>query len=112
MRRRILAVTLVIAAGILAACSDNPLPTSPINGASAKLSINTDGCVDQKLKLVDVNPAVQGLITNLFADQNQQGSTASMWENLKKDKLDGKPIQNHIDNLTTWTLQHLSANTL
>src|SRR4051812_46827698 len=112
MRRRILTATLALAAGILAACSDNP--TQPIVNASgaSMLTINADGCVDKRLILASVNPEVQGLILHLFADENQRSSTASMWENIKKDKLDGRPIQNHIDNLTKWTLDHLSANTL
>src|SRR3954469_4083729 len=100
MRRRILTATFAVAAGILAACSDNP--TQPIVNASgpSMLTINADGCVDKRLVLAAVKPEALGLINNLFADLNNRSSTQSMWENIKKDKLDGKPIQNHIDNLT------------
>lgn len=32
-----------------------------------------------------------------------------MWNNLQKDKLEGKPVQNHLDNLSNWTFTHLFA---
>jgi hypothetical protein len=112
MRRRIVAASLIVVAGILAACSDNSLPTAPVSGPSLKLTINANGCVDQRLALATIDPQIQGLITNLFKDQNQASSTLTMWENLKKDKLESRPLMNHIDNLTKWTLEHLSANSL
>jgi hypothetical protein len=112
MRRRILAATAVFTAGILAACSDNSLPTAPVSGPSLKATINADGCVDPRLQLALVDPEVKGLITYLFKDLNQASSTQSMWENMKKDKLDGKPLLNHIDNLTKWTLEHLASGAL
>src|SRR5688572_14788538 len=114
MRRSILAASLVVAAVTLSACADKSLPTSAeVTGPSALLgSMNTDGCVDQSLTLATVDVEVQGLINNLFIDANHRSSTLTSWENLKKDKLDGRPLQNHIDNLAKWTLEHLSANEL
>src|SRR5687767_14393135 len=114
MRRRIVTATLAIAAGILAACTDK-LPTSPtVDGEAFKASINVDGCVDATLKPItaQVDLDVKDLITNLFSDQNHRSSTLTMWENLKKDKLESRPLLNHINSLTKWTLEKLSTNAL
>jgi hypothetical protein len=114
MRRRIVTATLAIAAGILAACTDK-LPTSPtVDGDAFKASINVDGCVDATLKPItaQVDLDVKDLITDLFADQNHRSSTLTMWENLKKDKLESRPLLNHINSLTKWTLEKLSTNAL
>ena len=99
MRRSILAASLVAAVVTLSACADKSLPTSAeVTGPSALLgSMITDGCVDQSLTLATVDVEVQGLINNLFIDANHKSSTLTSWENLKKDKLDGRPLQNVID---------------
>ena len=113
MRRRIAVAALAVAAGIFAACSDNPPSTSPtVNGGALKATISANGCVDPTLSLAAVNLEIQGLIANLFATENHRSSTTTMWDGIKKDKIDGQPLQNHIDNLTKWTLEKLSANLL
>jgi hypothetical protein len=113
MRRRISVASLVVAAVVLAACSDKPLPTSPELAGPRRLGagIGTDGCVDGSLEFLLVNAEVTNLIVNLFEGSHEQ-STLAMWENLKKDKLESRPLQNHIDNLTKWTLEHLAAGNL
>ena len=115
---------LVLSAIVAAACSDNGAPTDPIAPSGAALasnSISVLGCVDQTLQLfppttdgsLSVDEEVKLLIAGsptfgpgLFVDENRQ-SALSMWENLKKDKLDSRPLQSHIDNEAKFTLTQL-----
>jgi hypothetical protein len=114
MRRRILAASFVVAAVVLAACTDKTTPLAPIDAEQTRLtgSMSTVGCVDPTLLFETVNTDVTGLINTLFISANHRSSTLTMWDNLKKDKLESRPLQNHIDNLAKWTLEHLSASEL
>jgi hypothetical protein len=117
MRRRVSSVPFVVTAAlVLAACfNDRTLPTSPnVDGipiAGVDLTINANGCVNGA-PLVPLDEEVKFLIDNLFGDATHRSSTLTQWEGIKRDKLDGKPIQNHIDHLTKWTLEHLAASNL
>jgi hypothetical protein len=121
MRPRVLAASLVATGLAIAACFNDRAPTAPqtIDPSKANWVLNTNGCVDgpdlddvSDLDLEGVvNPQVSTLILQLF-EGSHEASTASMWENIKKDKVEGKPIQNHIDNLASWTLEKLGAEVL
>src|SRR5688572_15115925 len=125
--RSIRTAALVLSAIVAAACSDNRLPTGPMaasNTAPASNSLAITGkCVDVTLTLfrdlntpaneLTVDEEVQLLIAGsptfgpgLFVGDNRQ-SALSMWENLKKDKLDSRPLQSHINNEANFTLSQL-----
>jgi hypothetical protein len=119
MRRRILSAAVVLTAALLAACNDKPLPTAPIvNGPSALGSINSSGlCEDPTLNPFppaqpNVDETVKFLINGLFTNEVNRQSTLSMWEGIKRDKLDSRPLQNHIDNFAGWVLDKFGTNTL
>lgn len=114
MRPRLLAASLVVTGLAIAACFNDRSPTAPqtIDPSKANWTLNRDGCVlESGLDFAVVNPQVGSLILQLF-EGSHEASTAAMWENIKKDKLEGKPIQNHIDNLASWTLEKLAARAL
>lgn len=122
--RSIRTAALVLSAIVAAACRDDRAPTAPLapsGVAAANNSISVLGCVDPTLKLfppttdgsLSVDEEVLRLIggapgfgPGLFVDENRQ-SALSMWENLKKDKIDSRPLQSHIDNEAKFTLTQL-----
>ncbi|HJQ20515.1 MAG TPA: MBG domain-containing protein [Gemmatimonadaceae bacterium] len=99
---------------VLVACSDSSTPTAPLRSggpASALETMAQNGCYNEKVDpnvtpFSSVDARVKALINALFIGDNLQ-SSLSMWENLKKDKLDGQPIQSHIDNISKMTLTQL-----
>jgi hypothetical protein len=114
MRPRVLAASLVATGLAIAACFNDRAPTAPqtIDPSKANWTLNNDGCVvESGLSFAVVNPEVGSLIIQLF-EGSHESSTATMWENIKRDKIEGKPIQNHIDNLASWTLEKLAARAL
>lgn len=125
--RSIRTAALVLSALVAAACSDNRLPTDPITASGAPPASNslaiTGQCVDVTLKLFrDLNTPANELTVDeeiklliagsatfgpgLFVGDNRQ-SALTMWENLKKDKLDSRPLQSHINNEANFTLSQL-----
>jgi hypothetical protein len=113
MRRSFVSGAVAVAvAVVLAACgNEHALPTAVQypNGISS-LTIAQNGCVNQGTlghpTFTEVDTRVKVLINALFVGTHLQ-STLTMWENLKTDKLFSNPLQNHIDNITKWTLGEL-----
>ncbi|HMC56070.1 MAG TPA: MBG domain-containing protein [Gemmatimonadaceae bacterium] len=118
MRRFLLSGSVAVAAAvILGACSnEHAMPTGiqAINGINS-LTLAQNGCVAEGTPghptFTEVNTRVNILINALFTGTHKQ-STSTMWENLKTDKLYSNPLQNHIDNLTKWTLGKLGEGSL
>jgi hypothetical protein len=92
---------------LLAACGSDR-PTAPLarEGPLSSLTMSVDGCVDKSLVFAAVDVEVRRLINGLFTGDNLQSSLA-MWENLKKDKLESRPLQSHVDNEAKFTLGQL-----
>lgn len=124
--RSIRTAALVLSAIVVAACSDNRLPTGPLASSSplGSISLAENGCVagsgltlfrtatmpadelsvDEEVRLLIGGSPSFG--PGLFVGDNRQ-SALSMWENLKNDRLLSRPMQSHVDNETKFTLNQL-----